>query len=245
MLRSTEDVHAVRAYFARSHCVHTAAVPPRLKMTEFREVEKRRQTENYTHTANFIPQQKTKWRFRPWNVAPQWFLKWRSPPALPFLSCLTYSTAKAGHALGNPKASFSRFTKNKPLSSSISSQWWTLSRSTCLTHQRALMIVISKWLKWSVKAFWGHSHKHTEAATFFSAVKRKHFLSLGPWDQQSVAGRLGFTLLCWAGLNPRWTLLRCRQSNDWMIDWLIPPLPTPHSLSPSLVGTPSVVEITG
>lgn len=24
----------------------------------------------------------------------------------------------------------------------------------------------------------------------------------GPWVQQSVAGRLGFTLLCWAGLNP-------------------------------------------
>lgn len=192
VLRSTEDVRAVRAYFAHSHCVRTAAVPPRLKMTEFREVEKRRQTENYTHTANFIPQQKTKWRFRPWNVAPQWFLKWRSPPALPFLSCLTYSTAKAGHALGNPKASFSRFTENKPLSSSISSQWWMLSRSTCLTHQRALMIVISKWLKWSVKAFWVHAHKHTEAGTFFFSSKEKTFPLPGAVGSAECGRQTGF-----------------------------------------------------
>lgn len=46
-------------------------------------------------------------------------------------------------------------------------------------------------------------HTNTEIGVgFFSAVERKHLLPLGPWVQQSVAGRLGFTLLCWAGLNP-------------------------------------------
>lgn len=36
--------------------------------------------------------------------------------------------------------------------------------------KRALMIVISKWLKWSVQAFSVHTHKHTEAGSFFFSL---------------------------------------------------------------------------
>ena len=86
-----------------------------------------------------------------------------------------------------------------------------------------------------------HAHKHRGRGVFFfffffAALRRKHFLPLGPWVQQSVAGRLGFTLLCRAGLNPRWTPPQWRQSSDWMTDWLTPPLWSPRQSQPGWVG---------
>lgn len=53
MLKNTEDVHG-SLYCMRPLCLK-AAVPPRLDMTGFREVQ--RQIENYAHTFNFTPQQ--------------------------------------------------------------------------------------------------------------------------------------------------------------------------------------------
>lgn len=113
VLRSTEDVRAVRAYFARSHCVRTAAVPPRLKMTEFREVEKRRQTENYTHTANFIPQQKNKVKVSSLKRSPSVISQVAQPPcaAISFLSDILYS--KSWSCPGKSKSFLFPFRKKQ------------------------------------------------------------------------------------------------------------------------------------